>query len=184
MTAADFGSVIARAALRRPVTTCMLFLSLVMLGLIASRLLPLEKFPGIEIPEIMVQVPYPNSTPAEVERLITRPIEEALATLPGIKRMNSVSNENMSQVFLQLAWESDINGKSIEAREKIDTVRHLLPDDVERVLVYQFNTSDMPIFQLRISSQRDLSNAYDLLDRNLKRPVERVPGVQSKPVWH
>ncbi|MEX1220597.1 MAG: efflux RND transporter permease subunit [Idiomarina sp.] len=179
MSAADFGGVIARAALRRPVTTCMVFLSLVLLGLIASRLLPLEKFPGIEIPEIMVQVPYPNSTPAEVERLITRPIEEALATLPGIKRMNSVSNENMSQVFLQLAWESDINGKSIEAREKIDTVRHLLPDDVERVLVYQFNTSDMPIFQLRISSQRDLSNAYELLDRNLKRPVERVPGVSK-----
>jgi len=179
MTAAELGSVLARGALRRPVTTCMVFLSLVLLGLIASRLLPLEKFPGIEIPEVMVQVPYPNSTPAEVERLITRPIEEALATMPGIKRMNSNSNENMSQVFLQLDWDSDINGKSIEAREKIDAIKHLLPDDIERVLVYQFNTSDMPIFQLRISSQRDLSNAYDLLDRNLKRPVERVAGVSK-----
>lgn len=177
MNAAELGAVFARFALRRPVTICMIFISLVLLGVVSSRLLPLEKFPGIEIPEVMIQIPYPNSTPAEVERLITRPVEEALATMPGIKRMRSFSTADMSQVFLQLNWDSDINGKSIEAREKIDTIQHLLPADIERIMVLQFNTEDMPIFQLRISSQRDLSNAYELLDRNLKRPVERVLGV-------
>ena len=183
MNAAQIGSSLARFALRRPVTTCMVFLSMLLLGIISSRLLPLEKFPGIEIPEIVVQVPYPNSTPAEVERLITRPLEEALATLTNVKRMRSTSNADSAEVLLQFDWGQDVNTKSIEAREKVDAVKHLLPADIDRVMVFQFNTEDMPVFQLRISSQRDLSNAYDLLDRSLRRPIERVEGVSRVTLY-
>ncbi len=183
MNAAEIGSALARWALRRPVTTCMLFVSMVLLGGISSRLLPLEKFPGIEIPEIIVIVPYPNSSPAEVERLITRPVEEALATLSNVKRMYSNSNSEQGQVVLQFEWGEDVNAKSIEAREKVDGIRHLLPDDIERIQVLQFNTEDMPVFQLRISSQRDLSNAWDLLDRSLRRPIERVTGVSRVTLY-
>lgn len=183
MTAADIGSSLARWALRRPVTTCMIFVSMVLLGAISSRLLPLEKFPGIEIPEIMVTVPYPNSTPAEIERLITRPLEEALATMSNVERMRSSSSSEAAQVSLQFDWSQDINGKSIEAREKVDAIKHLLPDDIEQIQVLQFNTEDMPVFQLRISSQRDLSNAYDLLDRSLRRPIERVDGVSRVTLY-
>ncbi|PTB90005.1 AcrB/AcrD/AcrF family protein [Pseudidiomarina aestuarii] len=183
MNAAEIGSALARWALRRPVTTCMIFVSLVLLGAISSRLLPLEKFPGIEIPEIVVIAPYPNSTPAEVERLVTRPLEEALATLSNVERLRSSSSSEGGQVFLQFAWGVDINAISIEAREKVDAVKHLLPDDMERLQVLQFNTEDMPVFQLRISSQRDLSNAYDLLDRSLRRPIERVDGVSRVTLY-
>ncbi|CAI8165318.1 MAG: Multidrug resistance protein MdtC [Pseudidiomarina mangrovi] len=183
MTAAEIGSSLARWALRRPVTTCMIFVSMVLLGAISSRLLPLEKFPGIEIPEIVVTVPYPNSTPAEVERLLTRPLEEALATMSNVERMRSWSSSEQAQVLLQFDWDQDINAKSIEAREKVDAIKHLLPDDIERIQVLQFNTEDMPVFQLRISSQRDLSNAYDLLDRSLRKPIERVDGVSRVTLY-
>ena len=174
---------ITRFALTRPVTLCMLFLSLLVFGLIASRMLPLEKFPGIDIPEIYVHVPYPNATPSETERLITRPVEEALATVTGIKKMRSFSKEDGADISLEFNWEEDINTKSIEVRERLDNMRHLLPRDVERVMVYQFNTSDMPIFQLRISSERDLAMAYDLLERVIKRPLERVPGVSKVELY-
>ncbi|WP_233009520.1 efflux RND transporter permease subunit [Rheinheimera faecalis] len=174
---------ITRFALTRPVTLCMLFLSLLVFGLIASRMLPLEKFPGIDIPEIYVHVPYPNATPSETERLITRPVEEALATVTGIKKMRSFSKEDGADISLEFNWEEDINTKSIEVRERLDNMRHLLPRDVERVMVYQFNTSDMPIFQLRISSDRDLAMAYDLLERVIKRPLERVPGVSKVELY-
>lgn len=183
MNAAQIGSALARWALRRPVTTCMIFLSMLLLGAISSRLLPLEKFPGIEIPEVVVQVAYPNSTPAEVERLITRPLEEALATLSNVSRMRSTSTSDNAQVLLQFEWGQDIRTKSIEAREKVDAIKHLLPDDVDRVVVFQFNTEDMPVFQLRISSQRDLTNAYDLLDRSLRKPIERVDGVSRVTLY-
>ena len=85
---------LATFALRKPVTTVILFLSLLMLGAISSRLLPLEKFPGIEIPELFINIPYPNSTPAEVERQITKPVGEVLATISGIQEAQSWSNES------------------------------------------------------------------------------------------
>ena len=172
-----------RFALSRPVTLCMAFLSMLVFGIFASRMLPLENFPGIDIPEIYVNVPYPNATPAEIERLITRPLEEALSTVTGIKKMKSFSKEDSAELGLEFNWEENINTKSIEVRERIDSVRHLLPADVERVLVFQFNTNDMPIFQLRISSERDLSMAYDLLERVIKRPLERVPGVSKVDLY-
>ncbi|MBU2114468.1 MAG: efflux RND transporter permease subunit, partial [Gammaproteobacteria bacterium] len=174
---------LTRLALTRPVTICMLFLSMLVFGVIASRMLPLEKFPGIDIPQIFINVPYNNATPTEIERLITRPVEEALATVTGVKEMRSWSNENSGEISLEFNWEENINSKSIEVRERLDGIRHLLPDDVERVLVFQFNTSDMPIFQLRISSERDLAMAYDLLERQIKRPLERVPGVSKVELY-
>ncbi|MDG1732953.1 MAG: efflux RND transporter permease subunit [Thalassotalea sp.] len=177
------GANLATFALKRPITVIMLFLSMLLTGVISSQLLPLEKFPGIDIPQLWINVPYPDASPAEVERLITRPIEESLATISGIKRMRSTSHEGGADIQLEFDWEENINAKSIEARENVDAIRHLLPRDVERVLVYQFNTNDFPIFQLRISSEQDLSMAYDLLDRNLKRPIERVKGVSKVELY-
>ncbi len=164
-------------ALRRPVTTLVVFVALAMVGLIASRLLPLEKFPDIEFPGIFIQIPYEGSTPEEVERLITRPVEEVLATLSGVERMFSSSSESQSQIFLQFDWNQNMGAKGIEARAKVDGIRDQLPEDVRRVLVFTGSLGDQPVLQLRISSQRDLSDSYDLLDRLLKRRLERIEGV-------
>ncbi len=164
-------------ALHRPVTTVVVFVALALVGLIASRLLPLEKFPDIEFPGIFIQIPYEGSTPEEVERLITRPVEEALATLSGVEQMFSSSDEGQSQVFLQFGWDQSMGTKGIEARAKVDGIRHLLPADVRRVFVFTGSLGDQPVLQLRISSDRDLSDSYDLLDRVMKRRLERLEGV-------
>jgi len=164
-------------ALGRPVTTVVFFVALALVGLIASRLLPLEKFPDIEFPGIFIQVPYAGSTPEEVERLITRPIEEALATLSGVEQMFSTSTEGQSQIFLQFGWDQSMGAKGIEARAKVDSIRHLLPEDIRRIFIFTGSLGDQPVLQLRISSERDLSDSYDLLDRLLKRRLERIDGV-------
>ena len=164
-------------ALHRPVTTVVVFVALALVGLIASRLLPLEKFPDIEFPGIFVQIPYEGSTPEEIERLITRPVEEALATLPGVERMFSTSREDQAEIFLQFGWDQSMGAKGIEARAKVDGIRHLLPDDIRRVFIFTGSLGDQPVLQLRISSERDLSDSYDLLDRVLKRRLERLEGV-------
>ena len=163
--------------MRRPVTTVVIFVALSLIGLLASRLLPLEKFPDIEFPGIFIQIPYDGSTPEEVERLITRPVEEALATLSGVERMFSSSSENQAQIFLQFGWDSSMGTKGIEARAKVDGIRHLLPNDVRRILVFTGSLGDQPVLQLRISSELDLSDSYDMLDRLLKRRLERIEGV-------
>ncbi|WP_095506316.1 efflux RND transporter permease subunit [Paraferrimonas sedimenticola] len=170
-------------ALKRPVTTMMAFLSLLLLGLVSAKLLPLEMFPGIEIPKVFVQAPYQGSTPAETERQVTKILEEALAQMSGVQEMRSWSNEDGAFIDLNLKWGESIANKSLEAREKIDEVRHLLPRDLERVFVRQFSTEDMSILTLRISSERELSNAYDLLDKQLKRPLERVQGVSKVELY-
>ncbi len=180
---ANAGAALASFAMRKPVTIGMLFFSLLIFGIAASRMLPLEKFPGIDIPQLFIQIPYQDATPAEIEKMITRPVEEALATMSGIKQLRSRSNENSAEIQLEFDWSQNIKAKSIEAREKIDAIRHLLPDDVERVMVYKFNLRDMPVFQLRLSSDRDISNSYDLLERNLKLPIERVKGVSRVELY-
>lgn len=170
-------------SLRAPVTTLMVFLCVVVIGVIASRLLPLELFPALDAPFVAVTVPYPGATPEEVETEITRPVEEVLATISDVKRMSSDSNEGGANVQLEFKWGVDTDVKAIEAKEKIESIRGQLPTDVERVLVEKFNTSDMAVLVIRISSDRDLSNAYDMLNRHVKRRIERLPGVSRVTLY-
>ncbi|WP_198555445.1 efflux RND transporter permease subunit [Colwellia sp. 75C3] len=174
---------LTKLAIKKPVTTLMLCLTMLMMGVAASQLLPLEKWPGIDIPEMMISAPYQASTPAEVERLVTKPLEEALATMGGIQRLSSTSTEHGAEIGIEVEWESSLTGKAIEAREKIDAVRHLLPEDLQRVFVYQFSTADMPILTLRISSERELQNSFQLLNNYLKKPLERMQGVSKVELY-
>ncbi|MCP5107599.1 MAG: efflux RND transporter permease subunit, partial [bacterium] len=174
---------ITEHAINRPVTTMMIFLCFIVVGTIASRLLPLEFFPDADEPFINVEIPYPDSTPEEVEQQITRPVEEVLATISGIKRMRSDSRENSANIFVEFKWGTNTEIKAIEAREKIDSIRDQLPPDVERIRIGKFSTSDMVLLQLRISSKRDLSNAYDMLNRRVKRRLERIRGVSRVTLY-
>lgn len=155
----------------------MVFACFVVLGTISGFLLPLEYFPDITEPFLSVNIPYPGSTPEEMEEEITRPAEEVLATTSGIKRMESDSFENRSEIRLEFDWGVDVDVKALEAREKLEGIRKELPSDVERFGVFKWSASDMEMLALRLSSSRDLSNAYDMLERNLKRRIERIDGV-------
>src|SRR6056297_2463004 len=167
----------AEFSIRRPITIVMAFVSLVSVGVISARLLPLEFFPELDIPFVLVQVPYPGSTPEEVEQEITRPVEEVLATLSDVKRLSSTSAADMASFQIEFDWGEDVAIKAVEARERIEAVRDQLPEDVRRIQVLKFNTADQPVLTLRISSERDLSNAYDMIMRTLIQPLERIEGV-------
>lgn len=167
------------AAIRRPVTTSMVFVCLLVVGIIASRLIPMEYFPAMDAPMLGVDIPYPGSTPEEVEQQITRPAEEALATLRGVKKLNSNSTENGAFIWMEFDWGENTKIRALEVRERLDGIRDEFPSDVERVFVRQHSTSDWPILNLRIASDRDLSGAYELLDRKIKRRLERLDGISS-----
>ncbi|MCP9290456.1 efflux RND transporter permease subunit [Gracilimonas sediminicola] len=164
-------------SIRRPVTTLMVFVSLLVVGLIATRMVPLEFMPNITFPGAFVQLPYPNSTPAEVNENVARPIEEVLATISGVERINSNSGEDNAGVIVIFKQGNEIDLKAIEIKEKIESIRNQLPDDFEYYTINKFQDGDAPTLQLRISSNRDLSDAYELLNRNLKQRIERIPGV-------
>ncbi len=164
-------------SLRRPVTISMLFVSFVVLGFIAARLLPLEYLPDIDMPLVSVNVPYPLATPAEVERTIVRPLEESLATIGSIDRMRSSASSNGANITLSFRQGEDLDEKLLLVKEQIDRTRDQLPSDVQRIFVRKFNTNDQAIMRLRISGDVNLENAYDRLNRHLVRPLERINGV-------
>lgn len=164
-------------SIRRPVTTMMVFISLVVVGVIATRLVPLEYMPDITFPGAYINIPYPNASPDEVEEQVIKPIEEALATISGVDRINSNSGENGGGIQINFNQGSDIDLKAIEIKEKIESIRNQLPNDFEYYNIYKFEEGGSNTLQLRISSERDLTNAYDLLNRNLKQRIERLDGV-------
>jgi len=116
-----------RLAIRRPVTTCMVFLSLAVFGLIATRLLPLEFFPDVDFPGMMVEIPYPGSSPEEVEQLIARPVEEALATMNGATGFDNIE--------IDLAMNEHLDGmRAYEVPNPARTVMFFeVPDGSETV---------------------------------------------------
>jgi hydrophobic/amphiphilic exporter-1 (mainly G- bacteria), HAE1 family len=170
-------------SLKRPVTVCMFFACLTLIGLMGARQLPLEFLPDIEFPGLFVQIPYRNSTPEEVERRITRPVEEALATLSGIERMRSTSRDNGAEIEIRFKIGEDMAVKGVEARDKLDAIRAGLPADIERMNVFKFAATDIPMLQFRIAADRDLKNSYDMLERNLKRRIERIDGVSRVDLY-
>ncbi|MCH9828532.1 MAG: efflux RND transporter permease subunit [Gammaproteobacteria bacterium] len=170
-------------SLTRPITIAMVFVCMSLLGVIGSQKLPLESIPDIEFPAIFVFVPYRNSTPEDVERRITRPVEEALGTLPGVRKMESESRDDGTQVNVFFDWGADLAAKSVEARDKIDALRDDMPRDVDRIQIFKFSGADQPMLVLRISAERDLSNSYEMLERNLKRRIERIEGVSRVDLY-
>ncbi|RMH94826.1 efflux RND transporter permease subunit [Lysobacter pythonis] len=170
---------IAELSIKRPITTIMLFVSMVVVGLIAAVRLPLESMPDVSAPFLYVMLPYPGSTPEETERALLRPAEETLATMTGVKNMQSNATSESAGVFLQFSdWSRDIAIATAEARERIDAIRNELPDDLRRYMVFKWSSADEAAITLRVSSRSlDLTREYDRLDRGFKRRLERIPGV-------
>ena len=166
-----------KLALKRPVTISMVFVCAVFLGIASSRLIPLEFFPSVQFPGIFVQATYPGSSPEEIEENIARPIEESLATMGGIDYIQSTSSEDSAQIFMLFDWGANAKLKGVQAREKVDSIKDQLPEDLRRVLIFTGSTNDQPIIQARLSSKTDLSDSFQVLNRVLKQRLERIPGV-------
>ncbi len=169
---------LAELSLRRPVTAVMFYVTLVVIGIIAAFRLPLEQFPEINFPFVLVNLPYPGSTPEEVERTITRPAEESLATLSGIKEMNSTSGPDGAQIqMLFTDWNRNIGITASEAHDRLDAIRADLPKDLQRYQVLKFSPSDQPMLQIRFASNRDFRGEYQMIQNLVQKPIERIAGV-------
>jgi len=163
----------------RPVGTLMLLLSLTVLGVVALFLLPLDYWPTIEPPVISVDVPYPGSHPLEVLRTVARPLEEEISTIPDIKHLRAWANPDGAGVRVEFDWAVDLDIKKMDVREAVERVRDELPTGIGNIRIQSFLDApgDGTILEGRISAERDLSDSWDLLDRRIRRPLERIQGV-------
>jgi HAE1 family hydrophobic/amphiphilic exporter-1 len=174
---------LSRWAIRFPVTVSMVLISVMVLGGLSAFKLPLAFLPEVSFPGLGVEVPYKNSLPAQIEEEITRPIEEALSTLSGVRRISSYADADQTFLWVELDWGTDIGPLRVEAREKIDRIRDELPSDVDQIHINSFRSSDIPVLVCRISADRDLSHQYELLNRHVADPLRRIPGVAKVELY-
>ncbi len=165
-------------AIRRPVTVIVMTAALLVLGGVSGSRLKLDFLPQVDFPFIGVFVPYPNAVPAQVEREITRPVEEILSTLGGVNEIFSYSDDDGAFVGVEFAFGRNIDVLRMEVKDRMEKVAPLLPADVLPYSLMTFNSNDIPILVGRISSKgMDLSGSYDLLERRVITPISRVEGV-------
>lgn len=169
-------------AVRRPVTVFTLILSIVVLGVVALLRLPLGFMPEVERPILFINVPFPNSTPEQGERLVIRPLEEALGSVKGVTSMSSRCNADGGNVQLEFQWGHPMSLARAEVQERVDRIRGDLPDSIGEITLggsWNSREEDSPVLEGRLSSKRDLSESYELLERKIVRPLERIEGVAS-----
>src|SRR5512134_549911 len=166
-----------KLALDRPVTTVMVFLAVLAVGVISAKLLRLEAFPDITFPGMRVVIPYPGSTPEEMELLIVRPVEEALATLSGIEEIRASAQSDQAMFDIAFNWDRDADAAAFDIRTKLDSIRPQLPAGADRLQMFAFSAGDQPVAVVRISGEQDLTDQYETLEKFLKRPIERIDGV-------
>ncbi|MBM4167802.1 MAG: efflux RND transporter permease subunit [Ignavibacteria bacterium] len=142
-------------SIRRPVTTMMFCIGLVMLGVIAFQNLAIDFLPSIRIPRLTVQTSYPNVAPEEIENAISQPLEAALGTVTGVKKVSSVSREGLSTINVEFYWGSDMDFAVLEVREKLDQQRMLLPRDAGRPTILRVDPSAEPIMIIAVSEKKE-----------------------------
>jgi len=167
-------------AVRRRVTVVMAALAVVAFGFVAYNRLSLELFPDISYPSLTVQTEFPDTAPQEVENLVTKPVEEAVGVLRGLRTIHSVSRAGVSEVTLEFAWGTDMDLLSMEVREKLD--RLILPAEVTDPVVLRFDPSLDPIMRLALSGPQDLTVLRRLADKQIKQDFETLQGVASAQV--
>lgn len=170
-------------SISRPIATTMIYLIIIVLGVIGFRFLPVDLLPPIEMTELNVEVSYPNTGPEEMELLITEPLENALAVVANLDRISSSSQEGQSWVSLRFAQGVDLAEAANDVREVIDRVRNQLPEEADPPRIRKFNPDNVPIVMVGVQSEMDLTELTTVLERDVRKRFEQIPGIGSIEVW-
>ena len=170
---------ISDIAIRRPVFTTMLCLSLVVLGVLGAQRLGTELWPNVTIPFATVTTVYPGASPQDIENQVTRPLEEAIAGIPGIDRLFSQTRENVSLVFVQFKLTVPLGEAVQQVRDKVGAARMLLPRSIDAPVIAQFDVGAQPIVVFTASSSDDMADLRALLDDQVRPRLEQLQGVAA-----
>jgi len=168
---------LTKTAINRPVTVAMFVVAVILFGLVSLDRLALNLLPDISYPSLTIQTEYEDAAPEEIESLITRPIEEAVGVIPGLRRLSSTSRSGQSEVVLEFSWDTNMDLSSLEVREKLDVVQ--LPRDAQRPVLLRFDPSYDPIMRLQLSGDMSISHLRYAAEKELKKQLESTEGVAA-----
>ncbi len=173
---------IYESAVRKPISTVLLFVGVMVLGLFSLTHLAVDQYPEIEIPQISVITMYPGANAAEIETNITRVLEDNLNTVSNLKKLTSKSQDNVSMITVEFEYGSDLDEGANEIRDAVSRVQSMLPDGIEYPTIFKFSSSMMPIMMLAVTAEESYPALSKILDDKLVNVLNRVDGVGAVSV--
>ena len=173
---------IYKTAVNNPITTILVFIAISIFGVFSLVKLPIDFFPHIETTNIMVITAYPGASAIDIEENVTRPLENTLNSVEDLKHISSQSKENISIITLEFEYGIDSDVATANIRDKLDIATNILPDDVDKPIIFKFSTEEMPIMLMAIKANESWSGLYKIVDERITTPLARVKGVGSVSV--
>jgi HAE1 family hydrophobic/amphiphilic exporter-1 len=170
---------IYKSAVKKPITTMMVFVAIIVFGLYNLTRLPVDLYPEVEPPVISVMTMYPGASASEIETNITKIIENSLNSLSNLKELTSTSRDNISVVMIQFEWESNLDEAANDIRNSLEFVKDMLPDGAETPVIYKFNSSMMPILSYAITANESYEGIEKIIDDRVVNYLNRIDGVGS-----
>lgn len=155
----------------------MILIALLVMGVNSYRRMIVEMMPQVEFPYVVVTTVYPGASPAEVESQVTKKLEDEIATIANVKKIESTSMENMSQIVIEFELETDVDLDAIDVKDKVDAILMELPEDVEEPIIQKWDINAIPIMEISVSAPRPLDEVYRVADRVIKERLSRINGV-------
>lgn len=170
------------SAVKRPVTTILVFVAVIIIGLFSLAKLPIGLIPDIDTNTIMVLTTYQGASAQDIEQNVTRPLENTLNSVEHLKHISSNSKENISIITLEFEYGYNIDALTNNVRDKLDMVTSLLPDDAKTPVLFKFSSDMIPIVMLSAQANESLPGLYKILDEDVANSLARVDGVGSVSV--
>jgi HAE1 family hydrophobic/amphiphilic exporter-1 len=168
---------LSEMSVRKPVTTVMCYLAVIVIGLVSLQRLPIDLFPEVDPPMISVLTQYPGASAQDVEMNVSRQIESGLSSISNLKKIYSTSIDNLSVVTLEFEYGSNLDEASNDIRSALEFTKRNLPDDAEEPSVYKFSSNMMPVLYLSVQAQESYQGLNKLIEDKIVDPLKRVNGV-------
>ena len=161
----------------------MVTLIVVIMGAVSLSQLRVDMLPAVEMPSLNVRTEYTGADPEVMERLVTQPVEEIVATVPGVEKMTSISSEGASNVQVTFVWGTDIDEAAQDVRSRMEDELNELPEEVTRPQIRKFDIASFPVVVLGVASKLDPVELTELIDKQVRHRYARIPGVAQVDTW-
>ncbi|MBR3798217.1 MAG: efflux RND transporter permease subunit [Bacteroidales bacterium] len=168
---------IYKKAILKPITTGLVFVAVIVMGLFSLSRLPIDQFPEMDPPYVTIMTTYPGANASEIETNISKILENALNSVDGLKNLFSTSKDNLSIITLEFEWGTNIDDVMNDIRSYVDLVYDNLPDGVSRPMILKLNSSSMPIMQLGFTAEESYAGLAKILDDNVVNTLNRIDGI-------
>lgn len=165
------------ASVKKPVTTIMIFVGVIIFGIYSYFQLPVDYFPKMDPPYISVFTYYTGANAADVEQNITRKLEDGFSSLTNLKKITSKSKDNISVVTLEFEWGANLDEATNEVRNAVGMAERNLPEEVESPTIFKISTSMIPVIMFSVTADESYEGIKDILDKKLIQPLNRIEGV-------